>query len=302
MRAAVESLVGRVALLTELSTQYGVPIPPMADHEQRLITQACDNLDLDITRVMPPSQQETAVVPQQIPSETSNNQHINSLTTSHAQDGIGMNMLMNTDQVNQTLLDTQNWSDFPAEQQWDGSQTWDGSPSDWSWQMLNDFSVLPSFNYGLSAETLMANSNVGAGDFRNDVREDQPASSGSSDDEADNDMVPGLAARLGSLRVASDGRLRYYGTAANNHFLASSSYGGNVFDVQEMQRNASMALENAHLDQDIPTSLRDHLIGLFFQWHNPAHTTIDRSLFEAALPKSGENQGEWCSQSLVAAM
>ena len=274
----------------------------MADDEQRLITQACENLDLDINRVMPPSQQDPATVPQLISAGTIHNEHINSLATTHTQDGLGMNMLMNTDQVNQSMLDTQNWTDFSAEQQWDGSQPWDGSPSDWSWQMLNDFSVLPSFNYGVSAESFMPNSNVGASDIRNSIGEDQPASTGSSDDEADNDMVPGLAARLGSLRVASDGRLRYYGTAANNHFLASSSYRGNVFDVQEMQRNASVALENAHLDQEIPTSLRDHFIGLFFQWHNPAHTTVDRQLFEAALPKSGENQGEWCSQSLVAAM
>ena len=274
----------------------------MAAHEQRLITQACENLDLDIKRVMPPSQQDTAMVSQQMSARSTNNEHSTNLATSQPQDGLGMDMLMNTSQANQTMLDTQNWTDFSAEQQWDGNQPWDGSPSDWSWQMLTDFSVLPSFNYGLSTETFMANPNVGTNEIRNDLREDQPASSGSSDDEADNDMVPGLAARLGSLRVANDGRLRYYGTASNNHFLASSSYRGNVFDVQEMQRNASVALENAHLDQEIPTSLRDHFIGLFFQWHNPAHTTVDRPLFEAALPKSSENQGEWCSQSLVAAV
>ena len=290
----MEILVGRVSLLTELALHHGIPIPAMDEHEERLITQACENLELDISRVMPPSLQDAVMAPAHASGGIVSNDPITDPPISQQQGAMSADFLMDPDPSAQNALEAQNWVDFSS------SEPWERSPADWSWQMLNDFSGLSSFNYALTAETFMIDPSAPANETRNDVRNE---SASSSDEEAENDIVPGLAARLGSLCVANDGRLRYYGTASNVHFLTSSSLNrGSVFDVQEMQKNASVALENAHLDQDIPTALRDHFIELFFQWHNPAHTTIDRPLFEAALPQHGDGQGEWCSQSLVAVM
>lgn len=184
-------------------------------------------------------------------------------------------------------FDMPNWMDLSA------PQIWDGSPSDWPWEVLNDFSVFPAFTTSEPSSVFQPG---------NISQNDGLGSSGTSDDEGEEGIISYLAARFGSLRRAPDGRLRYYGTASNHHFLKNFGQHENQIGIQDVQEVASAALENARLGQEVPSSLEIHLIELFFVWHNPCHSTVDRSMFETVRAHGSDGQSDFCSQSLIATM
>lgn len=184
-----------------------------------------------------------------------------------------------------TWVDMTNWSD--------SAPTFETSPSDWPWLALNDPFVFPTFT---------ASQPTPAFQLGNQPQNDGLGSTGTSDDEGEEGIVPRLAARFGSLRRGPDGRLRYYGTATNHHFLKDFGSLENQIDIQDVREIAFAALESAQLDQEVPASLENHLIELFFAWHNPCHSTVDRSVFEAARAQGTDGQTDFCSQSLIAAM
>lgn len=197
-----------------------------------------------------------------------------------------------------TPFDMVDWSEFP------GSEPWELSPSDWPWQILSGFSSDPSDSNAVTREALALDQLPPAVQHRDDLLSELPESNETSEDEVDADIVPRLAARLGSLHVAEDGRLRFYGTASNYHFLLGNRdlLPSNEPTIQDTKREALIALENAKLDREVPAALEERLIELFFKWHNPCHITIDRAMFEVARTQDRNGQDTFCSQSLVAAM
>jgi len=193
-------------------------------------------------------------------------------------------------------FDMQSWTGLTT------SEPWDASPSDGPWQLFNDFSAFPAAYPVVGREPTGADQSVAQISGRNANANEQPVSDLNSDDELETDIVPRLAARFGSLRVDTDGRVRYYGSAANHHFLASSTRHEEVVDAQEMRREAFIALENAKLDREVPEALEERLLEHFFKWHNPCHLTVDRATFEAARSHGTHGQSTYCSGALVAAM
>lgn len=187
-----------------------------------------------------------------------------------------------------TDFDMQNWTDFFT------APTWDGSPSDWPWLMLNDFPGAPSFSDGQPLPTPQRSTGA--------QNEASRSASTSEDDEIEADIVPRLAARFGSLRLGADGQLRYYGTASNYHFLSGSRHAEYRVDTEDVDRAACTALENAQLEGEAPLTLQNHLIELFFTWHNPSHGIVDRTMFEMARTQDSVNQRAYCSKSLINAM
>jgi hypothetical protein len=267
----------------------------MTPQDQRLVERVCDNLGLPPSHILPSTQPDTNLARLQIPCEPLATDQIPNI--SPPQGALETQTLTaNNGPLQQNPLSTQSLVDFGT------SDTWEASPSDWSWQILNEFSTFSSMNYALASDSFMIDPTSGANQQGNELHNDQPGSTSTSDDEAEIDIVPRLAARLGGLRPAEDGRLRYYGAASNHHFLGNSSFRPSGLDVQEMQRSAAIALKNAQLDQEVPSSLQDHFIKLFFTWHNPCHTTVDRAMFATMLAQSPDIQTEYCSPSLIAAM
>ncbi|RDW91790.1 hypothetical protein BP5796_01184 [Coleophoma crateriformis] len=262
----------------------------MGADEQALLEQVRANLDLPPSKFVfstpsqpnPPSWQGTDARLQddQMPAAL---QPQADLTAMQTQRGSVMEFPCESDQ--DAGLDLTNWTDPSA------PQIWDDSPSDWPWQVLNDFAVFPTFTEGEPSPAV---------ELGDSAQNDGFGSSGASDDEGEEGIIPSLAARFGSLRRAQDGRLRYYGSASNRHFLKNFGPHENQVDFCDAQEAAAATLENAQLDQEVPPSLETHLVELFFTWHNPCHSTVDRSMFEAARAHDNDGQSDFCSQSLVA--
>ncbi|KAI4715778.1 hypothetical protein E4T48_08027 [Aureobasidium sp. EXF-10727] len=105
----------------------------------------------------------------------------------------------------------------------------------------------------------------------------------SSGDEENTELVNQLSARLGSLRLAPDGKLRYFGTASNLHLIESNNRSGENFMLRTPSRvNVQRLLEVADLSQVVDIQLEDHLLRLFFTWHNPSSYIVDEEVFYMA--------------------
>ncbi|THZ80470.1 hypothetical protein D6C84_07410 [Aureobasidium pullulans] len=110
--------------------------------------------------------------------------------------------------------------------------------------------------------------------------EDNTSNSG---DEENTELVNQLSARLGSLRLAPDGKLRYFGTASNLHLIDNQNKSGENFMLHTPSRvNIQRLLEVADLSQAVDMQLEDHLLRLFFTWHNPSSYIVDEEVFYMA--------------------
>ncbi|KAH0274178.1 hypothetical protein KCU91_g5449, partial [Aureobasidium melanogenum] len=111
----------------------------------------------------------------------------------------------------------------------------------------------------------------------------QEDSTSNSGDEENTELVNQLSARLGSLRLAPDGKLRYFGTASNLHLIDNQSKSGENFMLHTPSRvNVQRLLEVVDLSQTVDIQLEDHLLRLFFTWHNPSSYIVDEEVFYMA--------------------
>ncbi|KEQ67853.1 uncharacterized protein M437DRAFT_38064 [Aureobasidium melanogenum CBS 110374] len=111
----------------------------------------------------------------------------------------------------------------------------------------------------------------------------QEDSTSNSGDEENTELVNQLSARLGSLRLAPDGKLRYFGTASNLHLIDNQNKSGENFMLHTPSRvNIQRLLEVADLSQEVDIQLEDHLLRLFFTWHNPSSYIVDEEVFYMA--------------------
>lgn len=293
LRASIDVLFSRVEKLTELVGNHGIPVPLFDENELLILEQTCATLELPREKILPPVQRWESS--NQTYAEFVGNPPLPAVVSdSNTMKGIEM-----TDQTQPVLAmssDPQSWTDFST------LEPWSASPSDWPWQILNDSTVDMTMQQSFYQAQLGQLNATTDNSATANLPPDLPASSGTSDDEEDTAIVPHLAARFGSLRIGHDGRLRYFGTASNNHFLTNPSHGEPDFRWQDLERESTEALENAGLDREVPSELQEHLLGLFFQWHNPGHDIVDRTMFEAARANENGDRPAFWSPSLTAIM
>lgn len=143
---------------------------------------------------------------------------------------------------------------------------WQSISNDKFVQSLPIGGVVDENTYGVPSEAIDQQ-------YRPNVSSINPATAG--DDEIDD-----LVTRVGSLQVAEDGELRFFGATSNLHVLQHrapfSLYCG---QIRTVNRDTSAILRKAGLDQKIPRELEDHLIDLYLTWEDPATHVVDRSAF-----------------------
>ncbi|KAJ9613258.1 hypothetical protein H2200_003200 [Cladophialophora chaetospira] len=288
LRSAIVVLFDRVDELTQYLDKNGLIVPPWNASEKTAIEQVLESLEIPWQKIIPSSENQTSFIAQQMPDPLpaiSSGGDISTLSQ------VPLGGPVNHDPA----FDLVDWSSVPV------SDPWELSPSDWPWQILSGLD--PSDNLAMTKEPLAPDQAPAVIQRRNDLSGELIESNETSEDEGDTEIVPRLAARIGFLHVAEDGRLRYYGTASNYHFLLGHrDLLENDHTFQDTKREALLALENAKLDREVPAALEERLLEHFFKWHNPCHLTVDKVMFEAARSKDVSGQGTFCAQSLVAAM
>ncbi|KAH0846686.1 putative Fungal specific transcription factor [Fonsecaea pedrosoi] len=88
-----------------------------------------------------------------------------------------------------------------------------------------------------------------------------------------------LASRLGCLRIAEDGHLRYYGATSNLHLFRNGLQHCFQPSIRTIRTHGQDALERAGLHWSSDPRYEDHLTTLFFAWHNPFLGVVDEAAY-----------------------
>lgn len=97
--------------------------------------------------------------------------------------------------------------------------------------------------------------------------------------EASTDIEGILSARMGSLRIAEDGQLRYYGPTSNLNVQSNGVQSLSRSMIRDVASEGRGVLQKLGLDHPVSFSLEDHLAKLYFAWEDPAIHIIDEQCF-----------------------
>ncbi|KAJ5550132.1 Glyoxalase I [Penicillium sp. DV-2018c] len=106
-------------------------------------------------------------------------------------------------------------------------------------------------------------------------------SNSEEEDEAENDVIEQLSHRIGTLKIAGDGHLRFYGATSNLNLVdVSATQQRQRPDARTVRHDGQDILNHLRVGQPIDQALEDHLVELYFTWQNPSTCAIG-SAFEA---------------------
>lgn len=94
--------------------------------------------------------------------------------------------------------------------------------------------------------------------------QDRPSLSG----ESSYGMSP-LPDRMGSLQIAEDGQLRFFGPTSNLHISHVGPFPLFNSNIRSIHWNENLILKAAGVDHPVDVELEDHLTKLYFTWENP---------------------------------
>ena len=88
-----------------------------------------------------------------------------------------------------------------------------------------------------------------------------------------------LSSRLGRLKTAEDGHPHFYGATSNLHLQHNDLFAFHRPHMRTVRMHGDTAVANASLEWQRDPAYEDHLIRLFFAWHNPLTNVVDKSAF-----------------------
>lgn len=109
------------------------------------------------------------------------------------------------------------------------------------------------------------------------VSTDRQSQSEISDEGSD--VTSQLAARMGSLRIAEDGQLRYYGSTSNLHLHPNGYPSLSRPSIRHVSTEGDDVLRRMGLDRAVPLVLQIHLAKLYFAWEDPAIHAVDEKAY-----------------------
>ncbi|KAJ5509544.1 hypothetical protein N7527_011687, partial [Penicillium freii] len=111
------------------------------------------------------------------------------------------------------------------------------------------------------------------------------------------DLIDELSDRMGTLRFGPGGRARFYGPTSTFN-LADAPVPINT----QKQRTVDY-LDDTEYDRQVPISLKEHLLNLYFTWQDPSFHVVDREMFEKGkIAWDGREVTPFYSEALCYAM
>jgi hypothetical protein len=111
------------------------------------------------------------------------------------------------------------------------------------------------------------------------------------------DLIDELSDRMGTLRFGPGGKARFYGPTSTFN-LADAPV-----SVNTQTRRPLEYLDETDYDRQVPLSLEEHLLNLYFAWQDPSFHVVDRELFEKGKTAwNGEEETPFYSEALCYAM
>lgn len=96
--------------------------------------------------------------------------------------------------------------------------------------------------------------------------------------ESSLDMTP-LSDRMGSLQIAEDGQLRFFGPTSNLHISHVGPFPLFNSNIRSIHWNESLILTAAGVNNHVEEELEAHLTKLYFAWENPNIPLVDERTY-----------------------
>jgi len=88
-----------------------------------------------------------------------------------------------------------------------------------------------------------------------------------------------LCERMGSLQMAEDGQLRFYGATSNLNILHNGPLSIRLSRSRRVNGTWQEILNTAGVGQFVSPELEDHLLKLYFCWEDPSIHIVDEKLY-----------------------
>ncbi|PYH91052.1 fungal-specific transcription factor [Aspergillus ellipticus CBS 707.79] len=100
------------------------------------------------------------------------------------------------------------------------------------------------------------------------------------EDEAEKDVIEQISHRIGTLKIAGDGHLRFYGATSNLNLVdVSATQQRQRPDARTVRHDGQDILNHLRVGQPVDPTLEDHLIELYFTWQNPSTYVVDKEMY-----------------------
>ncbi|KAJ6123124.1 hypothetical protein N7512_005589 [Penicillium capsulatum] len=106
------------------------------------------------------------------------------------------------------------------------------------------------------------------------------------ENEAESDVIEQLSHRIGTLKIAGDGHLRFYGATSNLNLVdVSATQQRQRPDARTVRYDGQDILNHLRVGQPVDQALEDHLVELYFTWQNPSIYVVDKEMYMTARSK-----------------
>jgi hypothetical protein len=103
------------------------------------------------------------------------------------------------------------------------------------------------------------------------------------EDEAEKDVIEQISHRIGTLKIAGDGHLRFYGATSNLNLVdVSATQQRQRPDARTVRHDGQDILNHLCVGQPVDQALEDHLLELYFTWQNCSTYVVDKEMYYIA--------------------
>ena len=92
-------------------------------------------------------------------------------------------------------------------------------------------------------------------------------------------LLDQLSGRLGSLQIAEDGQLRFYGATSNLHILHNGPLSLSRSRFRSPSEEGADLLRGAGVGHFVDPSIEEHLLKLYFTWEEPSIHVVEETVF-----------------------
>ncbi|KAL4965206.1 transcription factor domain-containing protein [Aspergillus stella-maris] len=103
------------------------------------------------------------------------------------------------------------------------------------------------------------------------------------EDEAEKDVIEQISHRIGTLKIAGDGHLRFFGATSNLNLVdVSATQQRQRPDARTVRHDGQDILNHLRVGQSVDQALEDHLLELYFTWQNCSTYVVDKEMYYTA--------------------
>ena len=92
-------------------------------------------------------------------------------------------------------------------------------------------------------------------------------------------LIDQLSGRIGSLQIAEDGQLRFYGATSNLHILHNGPMSLSRSKFRSLIEEGADLLNGGGVGHYVSEEFEDHLLKLYMCWEEPSIHVVDETVF-----------------------